>query len=171
METNTVEKELYVRPLEEQDIPKVMDLLEQVNLVHYNGRPDVFKHDTKFTEDDVKNSFIGNSMAPVFVCVEVGEDGLEHVLGHAFCEVQENLGNSVVRAKRTLYIDDICVDEDCRGKGVGRKLYNHVLEYARKDGDFDNITLNVWNFNEPAYNFYINMGMTPQRTIMEKPLK
>ena len=164
-------REIYVRPLEEQDIEKVMDLLEQVNLVHYNGRPDIFKHDTKFTEEDVKNSFIGNEMAPVFVCVEVDEEGMEHVLGHAFCEIQESLGNSVVQAKRNLYIDDICVDEKARGMGIGRKLYDYVLSYAQKDGDFDFITLNVWNFNEPAYNFYINMGMNPQRTIMEKKLK
>ncbi|MBP3816554.1 MAG: GNAT family N-acetyltransferase [Firmicutes bacterium] len=165
------DKDLYVRPLEEQDVPKVMDLLEQVNLVHFNGRPDIFKHDTKFTEEDVKRSFIGNEMAPVFVCVEVNSEGNEAVLGHAFCEIQESLGNSVVQAKRSLYIDDICVDEKARGKGIGRRLYNYVLEFAKKDGDFDNITLNVWNFNEPAYNFYIEMGMTPQRTIMEKPLK
>ena len=156
-----------VRPLEEMDIPKVMDLLEQVNLIHYEGRPDIFKHDTKFTYDDVKNHFIGNEMAPVFVCV----DKDENVLGHAFCEIQENLGNSVVRAKRSLYIDDICVDKEARGQGVGRMLYQHVLDYAMKDGDFDNITLNVWNFNEPAYNFYLDMGLTPQRTIMEKTLK
>ncbi len=165
------EREIYVRPLEKQDVPKVMDLLEQVNLVHYNGRPDIFKHDTKFTQEDVENNFIGNEMAPVFVCVEVDEDGMEHVLGHGFCEIQESLGNSVVQAKRTLYIDDICVDEEVRGKGVGRKLYEHILRYAEKDGDFDNITLNVWSFNEPAYNFYLSMGLTPQRTIMEKRLK
>ena len=166
-----VKNELYVRPLEEQDVPKVMDLLEQVNLVHYNGRPDIFKHDTKFTEEDVKTSFIGNEMAPVFVCVEVDSEGLEHVVGHGFCEIQENLGNSVVQAKRTLYIDDICVDEKSRGQGIGKKLYEYILAYAEKDGDFDNITLNVWNFNEPAYNFYLSMGLTPQRTIMEKSLK
>lgn len=165
------DRELYVRPLEAQDVAKVMDLLEQVNLVHYNGRPDIFKHDTKFSEEDVKNIFVGNIDKPVFVCVEVGPGGEEQVLGHAFCEVQENLGNSVVKAKRTLYIDDICVDEKTRGAGVGRMLYNHVLDYAKADGDFDNITLNVWSFNEPAYNFYLSMGLTPQRVIMEKTLK
>ena len=164
------EKSIYVRPLEAQDVPKVMDLLVQVNLVHYEGRPDIFKKDTKFTEEDVEHNFIGNEMNPVFVCVEVEEDGSEHVLGHAFCEIHENLGNSVLQAKRSLYIDDICVDENERGKGVGRKLYEHVVAYAEKDGDFDNILLNVWAFNEPAYKFYQEMGLTPQRIFMEKVL-
>ena len=164
------EKSLYVRPLEAQDIPKVMDLLVQVNLVHYNGRPDIFKKDTKFTAEDVEHNFVASEMNPVFVCVEVDEAGNEEVLGHAFCEIHENLGNSVLQAKRSLYIDDICVDENSRGKGIGRKLYEYVLAYAEKDGDFDNILLNVWAFNEPAYNFYIEMGLKPQRIFMEKVL-
>lgn len=164
------EKNFYVRPLEAQDVPKVMDLLVQVNLVHYEGRPDIFKKDTKFTAEDIEHNFIGNEMNPVFVCVEVDDDGSERVLGHAFCEIHENLGNSVLQAKRSLYIDDICVDETERGKGVGRKLYEHVVSYAEKDGDFDNILLNVWVFNESAYKFYQEMGLTPQRIFMEKVL-
>lgn len=165
------EREIYVRPMEDQDVNKVMDLLDQVNLVHFNGRPDIFKHDTKFTEDDVRHNFIGNEMNPVFVCVEVDESGSEEVIGHAFCEIHENMGNSVLKAKRSLYIDDICVDEKSRGKGIGRKLYEHVLKYAEKDGDFDNILLNVWSFNEPAYKFYLEMGLKPQRIFMEKVLR
>ena len=162
--------EIYVRPLEAQDIPKVMDLLVQVNLVHYNGRPDIFKKDTKFTAEDVEHNFVGSEMNPVFVCVGVDDAGNETVLGHAFCEIHENLGNSVLQAKRSLYIDDICVDEESRGQGIGRKLYEYVLSYAEKDGDFDNILLNVWAFNEAAYNFYTELGMKPQRIFMEKVL-
>lgn len=165
------EKELYVRPLEEQDVPKIMDLLDQVNLVHYNARPDIFKHDTKYTEEDVINNFLGSETNPVFVCVEVDESGNEAVVGHAFCEIHENMGNSVLKAKRSLYIDDICVDEVMRGNGIGRKLYEHVLSYAEKDGDFDNLLLNVWSFNEAAYNFYIELGFKPQRIFMEKVLR
>ena len=162
--------EIYVRPLEAQDIPKVMDLLVQVNLVHYNGRPDIFKKDTKITAEDVEHNFVGSEMNPVFVCVGVDDAGNETVLGHAFCEIHENLGNSVLQAKRSLYIDDICVDEESRGQGIGRKLYEYVLSYAEKDGDFDNILLNVWAFNEAAYNFYTELGMKPQRIFMEKVL-
>lgn len=164
-------RDIYVRPLEEGDVSKIMVLLDQVNLVHFNARPDIFKHDTKFSEEDVKRSFIGNEKAPVFVCVEVNEDGSEEVLGHAFCEIQESQGNSVVKPMRNLYIDDICVDEKARRRGIGRRLYHHVVAYAEEEGGFDKITLNVWSFNEAAYKFYLSLGFAPQRTIMEKILR
>ncbi|MBQ2401054.1 MAG: GNAT family N-acetyltransferase, partial [Lachnospiraceae bacterium] len=35
---------------------------------------------------------------------------------------------------RTLYIDDLCVDEQCRGQHVGKALYDHACAYARQQG-------------------------------------
>ncbi len=69
----------------------------------------------------------------------------------------------------TLYVDDICVDENARGQGVGRRLFEHVEKYARDEG-FYNITLNVWAFNEGARAFYESCGMQVQRYGMEKVL-
>ena len=71
---------------------------------------------------------------------------------------------------RTLYIDDICVDENARGKHVGTDLYNYVLDFAGKN-DFYNITLNVWECNPVALEFYKKMGLVPQKYGMEKILK
>ena len=67
---------------------------------------------------------------------------------------------------KTLYIDDICVDEQYRGRHIGKALYEYVLEYARSIG-CHNITLNVWEGNQPALQFYRNMGMGVQKTTME----
>ena len=160
-----------VRLMEERDIPKIMDLLVQVNLVHAKGRPDIFKENTKFSPEDVKNSFLGNKEQPVYVYVEKDAEGREEVLGHAFCEVRDSKGNSILAPRKTLYIDDICVDENARGRGVGRKLFEHVEKLAQEEGDFEAITLNVWNFNRPAYDFYMEMGFEPLHTILEKKLK
>ena len=58
------------------------------------------------------------------------------------------------------------VDAAARGKGVGRALYHHVLDFARAEGCY-NVTLNVWACNPGAQRFYEAMGMVPQKLGME----
>ena len=74
--------------------------------------------------------------------------------------------HNVMVDRKTLYIDDICVSENERGKHIGSRLYRHAEEFARESGCY-NLTLNVWSFNEKAARFYEAMGMTPYKTGME----
>ncbi len=151
-----------VRRAKIEDIPRILELLVQVDMVHHNGRPDIFKGPaTKYSEEELLE-IINDEKSPVFVCLD--EDGV--VLGHAFCQHKQVLGDRVLTDIRTLYIDDICVDEASRGKGVGKKLYEHVMDYARDNG-FYNVTLNVWDCNPNAYRFYEKMGFKVQKTGME----
>ena len=78
--------------------------------------------------------------------------------------------NTMNRNWKSLYIDDICVDEQARGRHVGKALYEYVCEFARQAG-CHNITLNVWEGNEAALSFYRNMGMLIQKTTMEVILR
>ena len=156
---------MEIRNATTADIDGILKLLVQVDMVHHNGRPDIFKGPaTKYNADELK-LIIEDPMTPVFVCAD--DDGT--VLGHAFgiWKCEEN--NSVLTDIRTLYIDDICVDENARGKHVGKMLYEHVLEYAKTNG-FYNITLNVWSCNPGAIKFYEAMGLKPQKIGMEKIL-
>ena len=70
---------------------------------------------------------------------------------------------------KTLYIDDLCVDEGERGKHVGSAVYEHVLAYAKSIGCY-NVTLNVWTCNKGAMKFYEKMGLVPQKIGLEKIL-
>ncbi len=154
-----------VRFAEEKDIPAIMDLLVQVNMVHHNGRPDLFKGPTtKYTADELRE-ILKRTETPVFVCV----DDLDRVLGHGFCILQHS-GGQLMEELDTLYIDDICVSEDARGQGVGRALYEHILDYARGLGCY-NVTLNVWSCNPGAMKFYEKLGLVPYKVGMEKILK
>lgn len=156
---------LKVRKAAEKDIPKILELLTQVDMVHHNGRPDIFKGPaTKYSGEELK-SIIKNEKTPVFVCVD--KDDIP--LGHAFCIHKQIVGDSVLTDIRTLYIDDICVDSRARGKHVGKTLYDHVIVYAKEQG-FYNVTLNVWTCNPTALRFYEAMGLTPQKIGMEKIL-
>ena len=153
-----------VRRAEERDIPRILELLVQVNMVHHNGRPDLFKGPTtKYTEAGL-SAILADPATPVFV----GVDESGRVLGHGFCVMQHS-GGQLMEEHDTLDIDDICVDESARGLGVGRALYGHILAYAREKGCY-NVTLNVWAFNESALAFYRKRGLKPQKIGMEKIL-
>ena len=150
----------YVRKANKEDIKRIIELLHQVNMVHHVLRPDLFKpHTTKYNEQELE-AMLDDDSKPIFVC----DDGM--VLGYAFCQITEVRNNQLLEDIKTLYIDDICVDETARGKHVGKALYEYVHNYAQSV-DCNNITLNVWEGNEPAIHFYKNMGMQVQKTTME----
>ena len=149
-----------IRRASNKDIPRIIALLHQVNMVHHVIRPDLFKpHTTKYNEQELETMFKDDSK-PVFVY----DDG--EVQGYAFCQVTEVKDNLLLVDNKSMYIDDICVDEKARGKHVGKALYEYVRDYARSIG-CHNITLNVWEGNNPAISFYKNMGMQVQKTTME----
>lgn len=155
---------ISIRHAKESDIPAIMGLLKQVNLVHHNGRPDLFHLTTKYTEDELRE-ILNDNRTPVFVCVN--ED--ERVLGHGFCILQRPENTKLLKDILTLYIDDICVDEAARGHHVGAAIYEHILAYARQCGCY-NVTLNVWNCNPGAMIFYEKLGLSPYKVGMEKIL-
>lgn len=153
-----------IRKANKEDIKRIIELLHQVNMVHHVIRPDLFKpHTTKYNEQELE-VMLNVSNKPIFVYDE-GD-----VRGYAFCQITEVKDDQLLQDIKTLYIDDICVDENARGKHVGTALYEYVRDYAKSIG-CNNITLNVWEGNEPALHFYRNMGMQVQKTTMEIILK
>lgn len=151
-----------IRKAREEDIDGILKLLVQVDMVHHNGRPDIFKGPTTKYSKEQLQEIVKDEKRPVFVCLN--ENGA--VLGHAFCVHRQELSDRVLTDIRTLYIDDICVDEKVRGQHVGKQLYDYVVSYAQ-DNDYYNITLNVWTCNPGAVKFYEAMGLRPQKIGME----
>lgn len=150
-----------IRKANKNDIGRIIELLHQVNMVHHEIRPDLFKsYTTKYNEQELE-ALLDNDSNPIFVY----DDG--EVLGHAFCQITDVKSHKLLQDAKTLYIDDICVDEKARGKHVGKALYEFVRDYAKSIGCY-NMTLNVWEGNEPALSFYKNMGMKVQKTGMEE---
>ena len=149
----------------EKDIPKIIDLLKQVCLVHHNGRPDIFKVGTKYSAEELK-VILNDESRPILVSV----DENDNVQGYCFCIYQQHINNSVLTDIKTLYIDDLCVDETLRFKGIGKELYESAVKLA-KDTDCYNLTLNVWSCNQSALKFYESLGLLPQKIGMELILK
>lgn len=150
-----------IRYAMEKDIPKILDLLSQVCLVHHEGRPDIFKIGTKYDADELKY-LLSDENRPILVSV----DENDAVMGYCFCIFEQHKNNSVLTDIKTLYIDDLCIDEALRGRHIGKDLYEAALVLARESGCY-NVTLNVWSCNAKAQGFYEALGMKPQKTYME----
>lgn len=153
---------MIIRRAEKRDMPAIGKLLEQVELVHHRGRPDLFKNGGRKYYDEELAEIIEDDKRPIFVY----DDETDGVLGYAFCVLEDHRGENVMTPILTCYIDDICVFEHARGRGVGRAIYEYVRAWAKAAGCY-NVTLNVWECNPGARAFYEKMGLVPYKYGME----
>ena len=151
------------RRANKNDIKRIIELLHQVNMVHHVIRPDLFKPNTTKYDEQELETLLNDDSKPIFVY----DDG--EVQGYAFCQITEVKKHKLLEDVKTLYIDDICVDERKRKQNIGRTIYEYLISYA-KTGGYYNVTLNVWDCNPGAKKFYESLGMQPQKTTMEKIL-
>ncbi len=156
---------MKVRRATPKDLPQIRELLLQVLTVHHNGRPDIFKGGVrKYTDEEILN-ILADENTPVLIAAN-DEDV---AVGYAFCIFQQHKDSHILTDIKTLYIDDLCVDENARGQHIGSLLYNAVLNFAKENGCY-NVTLNVWSCNQSAMKFYEKMGLKPLKVGMEKIL-
>ena len=155
---------MNIRRAEKRDIPGMIELLTQVGDVHHRIRPDIFRPGAQKYDEQALEALLKDETRPIFVAVRGG-----FVAGYCFCVHKEYADHEIFANRRELYIDDLCVDEGCRGQGVARELYERVEDYAKENG-FDVVTLNVWCGNDGAMRFYEKAGLTPRNIMMEKKL-
>ena len=67
---------------------------------------------------------------------------------------------------KSLFIDDLCVDQHARGQHIGESLFEYVKNEAKRMGCYE-VTLNVWAGNTSAEKFYEKMGMKTKERQME----
>ena len=146
---------MHIRKAEEKDI-----------LIHADIRPDVFiPGTTKYSEEELK-AILKDEEKPIYVAVN--EEDV--CIGYAFCQIQEQpFSNNMVPFK-SLFIDDLCVDQQIRGQHIGENLFEYVKSEARKLNCYE-VTLNVWTGNTSAEKFYEKMGMRTKERQMEYILK
>ncbi len=155
---------MNIRFAQVRDVPGILSLLRQVGKVHHDLRPDLFRENAQKYSASGVLALLEDPNAPIFVAAE--ED---QVLGYCFCQVHRTEKDPVLTDKETLYIDDLCVDEACRGQHIGQQLYETACQYARQRKCF-NVTLNVYADNLPALKFYEKCGLKKQKIGMENIL-
>ena len=148
----------------EKDIPQMLDLLLQVGEVHHQIRPDLFRAGAQKYDEAALKRLLKTSDRPILAAEEGGK-----MVGYAFCILQITKDDPVLCDRRVLYIDDLCVDESHRGRGIAGALYRRSLELA-KELSCDAVTLNVWCGNDSAMAFYESRGLKPRNIHMEAKL-
>ncbi len=153
---------MEIRKAEEKDIPRLLALLEQVLQIHAKIRPDIFiPGTTKYTVCELAE-LLKQEDKPIYVAVN--EDDV--CMGYAFCQMKEQPFSTNMIPFKSLFIDDLCVDQQARGQHIGESLFEYVKQQAKEQGCYE-VTLNVWAGNTSAEHFYEKMGMKTKERQME----
>ncbi|SFB69730.1 GNAT family N-acetyltransferase [Butyrivibrio sp. YAB3001] len=153
---------MIIRRAENKDIPRVLELLSQVLEIHAAIRPDIFvSGTTKYTMEDLQEIF-ADDQRPVYVAVDENDSPI----GYAFCQIKKQPFTTTMIPFTSMFIDDLCVDENARGQKIGKSLFEFVSGEARRLGCYE-LTLNVWEGNDSAEKFYRAMGFKNKETQME----
>jgi len=141
------------------DFDSIEKLEKQVFKIHIDARPDLFEKicfTKEYFEDSLKN---GNTKIFVF-------EENENILGHCMIEECESVDDPIYYDVKTLFINSMCVDENAKGRQIGRALVDRVKAYA-KEVVATRLSLLVYDFNKDAIKFYERLGLTARSTFME----
>lgn len=153
-----------IRSAKKEDIMEIINLLHQVHDIHAEKRPDIFKKGTtKYNKKDIKK-LMKCENSPIFVYVLN-----EKVVGYIFCFIKKIRNDQNLCDNSYLFVDDLCVLKEYRGRKIGTELYNYAKDFAREK-NIKNIRLNVWNLNKKAIDFYQKNGMKILEYVMEDKL-
>lgn len=129
---------ITIRRAVKEDCSRLLELVTE--LAVYEKAPD----DVTVTLKHFIESGFGDT--PVWWAFVAEEDGVIH--GFALYYIRY----STWKGQR-MYLEDILVTEEARGKGIGKLLMNRLIEEA-KEKKFSGMMWQVLDWNEPAINFY-----------------
>ena len=156
---------MIIRKAEHKDINQILNLLSQVLEIHAKLRPDIFvSGTTKYNSE-----YLEKMMNDQDTFIDVAVEG-DVVLGYAMYEILNPKFESTMKPNKTLYLDDLCVNEKQRGKHIGTSLFEHVVSRAKSLGCYS-VNLYAWEGNEDAKKFYKKVGMKIKAYTMEYIVK
>ena len=150
--------EVIVRLPKLQDYERVSQIMDQVQQLHVEWRPDVYKPASPLITMDMFEAILkdGNWYVAEADGVVVGV--LEFMKRHVESPAQVT--------KDVLFISTMAVDEKYRGKGIGHLFFEKVKQLKQEKG-YDTIELQVNAKNRLAYEMYRKYGFTEKSINME----
>ena len=129
---------ITIRRAVKEDCPRLLELIKE--LAVYEKAPEAVTVTLEhFTES-------GFGKDPIWWTFVAEENGV--ILGFALYYIRYSTWKG-----QAMYLEDILVTESARGKGIGRLLFDRLIEEA-KEKKFNRIIWQVLEWNEPAINFY-----------------
>ncbi len=161
-----MKNEITVRRAEPSDAVRIAELLCAIARLHGELVPHIFKSEggAKHDAESVKEM-----IADPNNIILSATDSCGTIVGYAIATLKTAPKSAIMRERRIFYVDDLCVDENCRRGGVGRLLMDACVAHARAL-ECDALELNVWQANASALAFYEAYGMKTQRRQMEMML-
>jgi GNAT superfamily N-acetyltransferase len=130
--------DILVRKATKEDCPRLLELINELAL--YEKAP----QEVTVTLDHFIESGFGPH--PVWWSWVAEENGI--ILGFALYYVRYSTWKG-----QAMYLEDILVTESARKRGIGKLLFDQLIEVAR-ERKFNRIIWQVLDWNEPAINFY-----------------
>ena len=157
-------EKIIIRKAEIEDFNKVHRLIMQVHKLHVKERTDIYKDVDPMNFEEFKNELSNNNNIYLVAQLE------NKIVGICFSQIKEISNNRIMKDRKILNIGDICVDEQYQRNGIGKKIYNQIVQIA-KEKNIHNVELMVWNFNKNAIKFYENLGMNVKNLKFEQKIK
>lgn len=155
---------LWFRFADINDIERVNELRKQVNDLHAKGLPGLFKPGFPDELRDHIYTIFNDPEQKIAVCEADGVIAAMAVLHHII-----RPETPFMFTRDHLDIDEFCVDEAYRRRGIATAFIEFISDYAKNEG-FDKVELNMWEFNSEALSFYESVGFSTYRRYMELKL-
>ncbi|SHF32476.1 Acetyltransferase (GNAT) family protein [Thermoanaerobacter uzonensis DSM 18761] len=153
---------IKIREAELNDYKSISTLVKEVHSLHVKNRPDVYVDvENPFTEERFKE-ILNDEKTRIFVV----EDSNNEIIAYSIIEVMTTRNIPILKERKFVYIDDLCVSSNHRREGIGKKLFGYIVDYAKNSG-YDALELTVWEFNSDAIKFYESLGMATRNRRME----
>ena len=155
--------EIEIRLMIEDDFPSVMSLQSRTSIEAERLSSGTFQFSPS-SEENI--AFLSQFIEAEHARATVALSG-ESVVGYMIAYPKDVSNEPIGRIPATLWVDDISVAADYRGKGIGRVLLNDCCEFAKIHG-FEEVWLSVFSFNVRAQGFYVRHGFEAWSTVMRK---
>ena len=152
---------IKLRPATREDYDLLFELFSEIQTLHYETRPDIFKVAQK---DQYFYDYYDKVLESENHHMMLGFDG-DTPFGYIYYVINTLPQNIYRPEKRIIYINHILVIKSYRGRGYGQALIDHVRQVAKKE-KIKEIGLDVWVFNERAIRFFTRQGFSTHNQIM-----
>lgn len=148
------------------DYNDIRELVIEIHNLHVKNRPDIYQNVDNPFEYERFIELLNTYNSKLFIVEDIAN---KKIIAYSIVQIINRINIRLLVPSKYIYIDDFCVKASRHKRGVGKKLFNYIMDYARLE-KVASIQLTVSEFNKAAISFYENIGMTTRNRKMELKL-